>query len=443
MKFPAGFLALLAALLLIVPQDGSAQAASSAVPPTPPPGTSPASNGGGPFPDAHALSAQPPVAPGVPRTADGRVRRPIRDLAGADDSSGTGPVPNQWVVLHRVGSDSAGPVDSVRSDRNGNYHIRYTPWGVEDALYFASSTWDGIAYFTAPLRAAHDSGDATEITVFDTTSKSFPLSVKGRHLIVSRPDSADFRTVVEVFELSNDSLLALVSVDTVAPRPTWSVAIPATALDVRVSEGEISPNAFLAADGRASVYSPMAPGLKQVVFTYRVPDSSFPLTIRSEEGAVVFEILLEEPRGKVNAKGFTAVDPVNLEGRNFARFLAQDVEADSRIIIELPSTATPGRNLYIAGLLMLIGMLMLLVLSRSMQRRVNNAQAMQAATRDAYDPDYAERPLSDRIAQEIVALDAVYARHENPSEAVTQAYTQRRAELRAALREMIGGNEGT
>lgn len=347
-----------------------------------------------------------------------------------------GPVAGAWVTLHRVGKDTAGAVDSVRSDAAGRYRLRYTPFGAPDAVYFASSTWHGIAYFTAPLRAADVRGDDAEITVFDTTSRTFPLSVKGRHLVVSTPDSTDRRTVVEVFELSNDSLVALVSVDTTVLRPTWSVSIPATALDVRVNGDEISPDAFVAANGRASIYSPIPPGLKQVAFTYKVPTSSFPLAITSERGAVVFEVLLEEPQGSVSGQGFTAVEPVSLEGRNFRRFLAQDVKADARLVVELPSTRTPGRNLYIAALLALIGFLMMLVLSRSTQRAASKRAS--SAVRPSLRPQESQAPLSERLAQEISALDATYARQRRPSESVQQAYQARRAELRAALAEALG-----
>lgn len=390
-----------------------------------------------PIVDAHAQTAS--TAPSAPasastaRTVEGRVRRPMEH---GGDTTGMGPVPGVWVTLHRVGKDTAGPVDSVRSDAAGRYRLRYSTFGASDAVYFASSTWHGIAYFTAPLRAVDARGDDAEITVFDTTSRAFPLSVKGRHLIVSRPDSTDRRTVVEVFELSNDSLVALVSVDTTVLRPTWSVNIPATALDVRVNGEEISPNAFVASNGRASIYSPIAPGIKQVAFTYKLPNSSFPLALTSEAGAVVFEVLLEEPQGTVSGQGFTAVDPVSLEGRNFRRFLAQDVKPDTRIVIELPSTGTPGRNLYIAALLAAIGFLMLLVLSRSMQRAANKRAGAPAVP--TLRPQESAAPLADRLAQEISALDATYARQQNPSESVQQAYTARRAELRAALAEALG-----
>ena len=346
-----------------------------------------------------------------------------------------GPVPGVWVTLHRVGKDTAGPVDSVRSDAAGRYRLRYSTFGASDAVYFASSTWHGIAYFTAPLRAVDARGDDAEITVFDTTSRAFPLSVKGQHLIVSRPDSTDRRTVVEVFELSNDSLVALVSVDTTVLRPTWSVNIPATALDVRVNGEESSPNAFVASNGRASIYSPIAPGIKQVAFTYKLPNSSFPLALTSEAGAVVFEVLLEEPQGTVSGQGFTAVDPVSLEGRNFRRFLAQDVKPDTRIVIELPSTGTPGaistsRRCWRRSISDAAGALALHATGGEQARRcAGSAHAASAGIRGAAGGSTGAGNLGARCHVRAPAESL---------ESVQQAYTARRAELRAALAEALG-----
>lgn len=364
------------------------------------------------------------------RTVAGRVRRPV---ASGGDSTGMGAAANVWVTLHRVGKDTAGPIDSVRSDAKGGYRFRYKPFGTGDAVYFASTTYGGIAYFTAPLKSVNATADETEITVFDTTSKTFPMAVKGRHLIVSKVDSSNMRTVVEVFELSNDSLVTLVASESPNAAPTWSVAIPAAAKDVRANEGEISPDAFAAQNGRVSVFAPIAPGVKQVAFSYKVPDSSFPLRVRAEAGAVVFEVLVEEAQGKVQGQGFTAVDPVNLEGRNFRRFLSQDVKPDAELVVDVPAGGGNGRNLYIAGLLVAVGFLMMLALTRSMQRAASKRSNALPTLRPR-DPD---APLADRLAQEIAALDATYARQENPSPAVQSAYEARRAELKAALAEAL------
>ena len=72
-------------------------------------------------------------------------------------------------------------------------------------MYFASSTHSGVAYFTAPLPPRDATGDDAEITVFDTTSAPVRIQTRGRHLVVSASSVDGRRTLVEVFELSNDT----------------------------------------------------------------------------------------------------------------------------------------------------------------------------------------------------------------------------------------------
>lgn len=379
---------------------------------------------------AHAQPA-PSVATGE-RTVEGRVRRPIGSLG---DSTGMGPAGGAWVTVHRVAKDSQGPIDSVRTDAQGRYRFRWTATGSADAVYFASVMWDGIAYFTSPLRSANSRGDEAEITVFDTTSKSFPLTVRGRHLIIGKPDSVNARTVVEVYELSNDSTRTLISVDGPAPAATWSASVPAAAIDVRATQGEVSPDAFAFNGGRVSVFAPMAPGVKQVSFSYKLPAESFPVAFTAERGATVFEVLVEELAASVVGNGFATVDPVTIEQRNFRRFLAQDVRDGVRVTVNTPAVPGRGRNLYIAGVLVVIGGAMLLVLLRSMQRGAS-ARAVPLRA-DVLYAQHAEPSTPDRLAHEIAALDVMFSAQRAPTDVERAAYERRRDELKRALTAVL------
>ena len=124
-------------------------------------------------------------------------------------------------------------MDSLRTDAHGQYTFRYQPRGAADAVYFVSASYDGIAYFSQPLGQPVARGPDAEITVFDTTSQPVPIRIRGRHLIVSAPGAGGSRTVVEVFELSNDSSVTLVSPGTSGDRPTWHTAIPPQAKGVQ------------------------------------------------------------------------------------------------------------------------------------------------------------------------------------------------------------------
>ncbi|MBC8087423.1 MAG: hypothetical protein H7Z40_09155 [Phycisphaerae bacterium] len=363
----------------------------------------------------------PSATPGAPRspgTDTGTVRSDSLAVVGA---------PSVMVTLHRVGKDSQAPLDSMRTSANGTYSFKYKTSGINDAVYFTSVSWGGIAYFTAPLRTAVVSGADAEITVFDTTTRTFPLKVSGRHLIISASDTSNHRTIVEVFELSNDSILTLVAGPDKSAAATWSVVVPKEARDLKAGDGESSADTFRKIDDRIAIYSAVAPGIKQVSFSYRLPNESFPLPFVVEHGAVVLEVLLEDPMGTVTGGGLVVTDPVTLENRNFRRFLAQDVADGASIEIKLPSGPSVGRNMYIAGLLVAIGTIMLLILWRAMQRNRAPAYVGLPPVR------VKEAPLTDRLAREIADLDATFARYDSPNDAVKLAYEERRAELKDAL----------
>jgi len=90
---------------------------------------------------ARAQTATDAPPPGAARRVSGRVvRQGVHDVA---------PLANTWVTLHRVGSDTAGPMDSLRTDPTGRFTFRYQTRGALMPCYFVSSSYDGIAYFSS------------------------------------------------------------------------------------------------------------------------------------------------------------------------------------------------------------------------------------------------------------------------------------------------------
>jgi hypothetical protein len=299
-----------------------------------------------------------------------------------------------------------------------------------------SAMYGGIAYFTNPLRELVTTGADAEIAVFDTTSVAFPLTVRGRHLIVGSLDSAQERTVVEIFELSNDSTRTIIAPETPDAAPTWSFVVPSAAREVKAGQGDLPADAFVQTTGRVSLYAALAPGLKQLSVSYKLPESAFPLELAIEDGAVVLEVLLEEPTATVAGASLVAVEPVGLEGRQFLRFLAQDVRPGAVITIETPTSGLGGRGLYVTALLGAIGLLMLITLFRAAQRN----QRPAGTTPPRLATMVVEVPTPERLAREIADLDAAFAAQTAPSESVRMAYERRRAELADALRaELAAG----
>lgn len=280
------------------------------------------------------------------------------------------PVSGAWVVLHRVGPDRAGPLDSARSDSRGRYSFDYVRTGSDDAIYFVSASHDGIAYFTQPLPAGNVRGEDAEVTVFDTTSGHVPISLRGHHVVVSAADANARRSIVEVYDLSNDSTVTRVARGETAADATWQTHVAPGAGDFKVSQGDISAAAVSYAAGVVSVFAPLAPGIKQLSFSYSLPAKSFPLKLPLEIETGIYEILIEESSGAVTGPHLKEMEPVTVDARNFRRFLASDMPRNSVAVIDLPASP-PTHSIdarYLVVLTLLIGGTMILALAHALRR---------------------------------------------------------------------------
>ena len=205
-------------------------------------------------PSARGQDALPTLPPS-PAVVSGRVVSPHGETET--------PIPGLMVTVHRVGPDSAGPLDSARTDARGRYTVHYTRFGSDEALYFAAAVYRGIAYFTSPLRGGRTEGDDAEITVFDTTSRQLPLTIQGHHIVVSAPDATGAREVVEVYELSNDTTATMIPRDSLTA--VWSAPIPAEAGDFSPTSGDVAASALTRRGNRVGLNAPFGPGVKQAL----------------------------------------------------------------------------------------------------------------------------------------------------------------------------------
>jgi hypothetical protein len=243
--------------------------------------------------------------------------------------------------------------------------------GSDEAIYFVSASHDGIAYFTAPLAEGRVSGDDGEITVFDTTSGQVPTSVRGHHVVISAVDANSRRSVVEVYDLSNDSSVTRIAIGDRPENATWRAHLTPGATDFRVSQGDIAAAAVSFANGTVNVFAPIAPGLKQLSFSYSLPAKAFPLKLPVEKATGVFEILIEEKVGDVTGPHLREVDPVTVDERNFRRFLASDIPENSVALVDLPAPP-PGRSIdprFMVAITLVLGGSMIVALAQALRRR--------------------------------------------------------------------------
>ncbi len=307
------------------------------------------------------LALQGAQLPTAPQSVAGRVVRP--------GDHRMDPIGGMWVTLHRVGSDTQGPIDSTRTDALGRFTFHYRKTGSTDAIYFVSGMYRGIAYFTPPLQTDKVTGLDAEITVFDTTSRHVPISVRGHHLVISAVDANAMRSVVEVYDLVNDSSVTKIPSGNGSASSVWSAPLLPGATGAAAREGDFPAAAISFDEGHVSLFAPFAPGLKQLAFGYSLPAKQFPLNVPILEATGVFEVMLEEKSGTAAGGGLKEQQPVAVESRSFRRFLASDVPVNAVARIELPPPPAQTDPRYLVVLTFVLGAVMIAVLARALRRR--------------------------------------------------------------------------
>jgi hypothetical protein len=286
-------------------------------------------------------------------------------------------------------------------------------------MYIVSTRYAGVAYFTTPLREKTVTSPDADVSVYDTTSTVFPLSVRARHVVVAPADAGGLRRVVDVLEVANDSSRTLVAS---AGGRTWRLTLPADAREPGSSGGDLPPEAFRFEGGNADLLVPFPPGSRQLVVTYAIP-AQRTVSIPIADAVSTLEVLVEGNGGAATGAGLTREDQVSLEGRTFQRLTAASVPAGSSFAIERAGGG--GGN---AGRVALLAVAAVAVaLGIVFGRRGRPAPA----------PPAPPRTTTDALAREIAALDHVYATPERQSGAGGDHYHARRAALLDRLAAVV------
>ena len=338
--------------------------------------------------------------------------------AAASDSV---PLPGARVVLHRVGREEQGPVDSTMTDGRGRFAFRFT--ADTTAIYLLSARHDGIAYFASPVHTNPERPDtAIELIVSDTSSRG-SVTMAARHIVVSAPDEHGARAVVEVIVLHNGGSTAVVAPD--STRPVWAVRVPSAATAVNAGEGDFSASAVRPAGDSVGLFAAVAPGDKQLVLQYSLPGDIGRVRFPFDEPVPLVNLMLEEPAARVLG-GLTAKrDSQTIQGRGFGRWEGP-MAAGAVLIIRLPRPLRLGGS----ALAALVGALALVLVWAGVRMLRARPHASAAET---------PAGLVDAIAR----LDAAHAAGgwsaDSPESA---AWAEQRARLKARLLELLASRGG-
>jgi hypothetical protein len=379
--------------------------------------------------------AQPTAAPAVPNAA---VPKKLRGKVILGSSVRDRGLAGQRVVLHRVSQAASGPLDSVTTRSDGSFALTFRP--TADGLYLLSVRYAGIGYFSAPINDADEAviPDA-EIVVYDTSSTARVAALRGRHLIVSAPGAGGVRTAVEVFELANDTSVTMVSA--ADSSPVWRLRLPPAAQGPRMGESEFAAEAVRFAGGEVQLFAPLAPGLKQLVVSYELPPSAFPLSLPMEPASTVMEVLLEETGGNATGAGLTVQPAVTVGGRRFQRALAQDAGSGAVVAISLPDVNVVASGAGVWIVVLAVPALALGAWVVAAPRRRLRTSALKSP--GAHAPEFAPAVTppaarsTESLARRVATLDALLAQPHGLDAPARARLVGERARVIEELREAL------
>lgn len=289
-------------------------------------------------------------------------------LLGGRDSV---PLRGTWAVLHRVTRESAGPIDSVRTDAAGRYRMQLPrPRAAADsgAVYVVSTWYDSLAYFSLPLNVLGRTGVRVEDLVVYPTSKGAPLIELARRLVtIGLPGTDGTREVLEILELQNAGVSTRITDDTLVP--TWSGAIPSSAIQFQAGQGDISGEAMKRVGDRVFVLGAIPPGqVKQLTYGYTLPAGVGRLPLPIDQPTKDVNLLIEDTIAVVEAPGVESLGVQQIEQRRFAAYRAGPLAPGDRVTIGLPRGAFRPQMLvpYVVGVL---GVAMLAALVWALRRK--------------------------------------------------------------------------
>ena len=249
----------------------------------------------------------------------------------------TVPLPNAWVVLHKVTRESGGPVDSVRSDARGRYRMLLSQPDTA-SVYVVSAWYDSLAYFSLPLNVVgRPAVHVEDIMTFATSVSGPPLRLARRLATVAGAREDGTREVLEILEIENPDVTTRITKDTL--RPTWAGQVPAGAGQFRGGQGDISPDAMVFRNDSVYVLGPIPPGpVKQLSYGYALPAGTRTFAIPIDQPTTELNLLVEDTAAAVRAPTLDSLGVEEIESRRFAAYRAGPLAAGDRVEIDLPST---------------------------------------------------------------------------------------------------------
>jgi mono/diheme cytochrome c family protein len=283
------------------------------------------------------------------------------------------------------------------------------------------------------------------LTLFDTSTDASALITDRWHIFLDFPQE-DILRVVELHIISNPSDRVIVPDEQGQPAITFP--LPEGATNLQFQDGQLGDRYLLTEDGFGDL-SPLQPGTGQyqILFAYELPYQRkvkvFHPINRPVESVIV---LLPEGNIRLESDQLGRSGTKELEGSTFQVFRGASLSPEDGLEFSISGRFRPGGGQFQitqqSSLFIGLGALgvVLIVVGVWLYRRYQIEEGIAPeGSEPAKAPSALDEEDPEALMDAILALDDLFEQGELPEE----AYQQRRAELKARLREILGQSEET
>lgn len=306
--------------------------------------------------------------------------------------------------------------------------------------YLSTVDYDGIVYGSDLVQANSESSSVEmQVEVFDTTDDPSVLSIDRLHYFFEFLDQNTIR-VVELLIISNPSEKTVKSPG--ENQPVVNFPLPTGASNLEFQEGDLGVRYVETENGFGDTI-PIRPGSGsyQLLYSYEMPYNR-KLELKRPMPLDTQAIVILVPEESVKIKGDQIVDAGmrSVQGVQYHMYNADGLKKGDEfqlIITGQPVgsgaslAASSNTDLFIG--LGALGVVLVLAGAWLYQKnRLKNEPEDAQAAQEAY-----EEVDAERLMDAILALDDLYQEGQLPEE----AYLQRRGQLKARLKELMGQQE--
>ena len=382
------------------------------------------------------------ITPGAVVTSTGTVSgtQVIGTVTGKVTVSDGGSLPiSTTVTLHGFDNMQTAITQTVGIQSDGTFVFGGVPM-LDGRVFLATTSYQGTGYSSDIATVQNGQNNLSlPITVYSTTTDASLLSVDRLHLFFD-PVDAQTIEVIELYVISNPGTKTIVPAK--AGEPVVTFKLPTGATNLQFQDGSLGGRYLQTSDGFGDTVSiPPGSGSYQVIFSFDMPydkklDLVQPITLPTNA------VVILSPEGAINVQGdqFEDAGTTDVQGTQYHMYNGPAYSPGQDLHLTVMA-GSGGQSLGIvtsgsSSLLIGIGAfgVALIIAGAFLFMRNRSRTIPQEAQTTPSAPVAVISGDAETIMDAILALDDLYKEGKLPED----AYQQRRAELKARLKELLG-----